>query len=265
MVKEALIKLKSVNKSFRRDKQDLLVLNDLTFTIYRGEIVAVLGKSGSGKSTMLKVVSGLTKPDGGVVQAFGKPVDMPVPETVALSFDAVNRIAKGQMPDMEQVLAPFGPDPLLLVRPSSQDPDWGGPSAVLNIGMNDAAFVEYSERMGPELASDLYKRFVTAYAIHVARLDPDVFEEIDSPGEEGLSDVLRCYEDEAEEPFPQDPAVQLAEVLRSMARVRALMRPAPIRTPRSGQKARTAMASRARSAFMSMRPMRRSPSSTGNT
>ena len=80
MVKEALIKLKSVNKSFRRDKQDLLVLNDLTFTIYRGEIVAVLGKSGSGKSTMLKVVSGLTKPDGGVVQAFGKPVDMPVPE-----------------------------------------------------------------------------------------------------------------------------------------------------------------------------------------
>ncbi|WP_370157350.1 putative PEP-binding protein [Salipiger bermudensis] len=145
-------------------------------------------------------------------------LDLPVPRTVALSFDTVHRIAAGEMPDVVAILGEFAPGALLCVRPSSEDPDWGGPGSVLNIGMNDAAFVEYSERMGPELASDLYKRFVTAYAIHVARLDPDVFEEIDSPGEEGLSDVLRCYEDEAEEPFPQDPAVQLAEVLRSMAR-----------------------------------------------
>ena len=145
-------------------------------------------------------------------------LDLPVPRTVALSFDTVHRIAAGEMPDVPAILAEFAPGALLCVRPSSEDPDWGGPGSVLNIGMNDAAFVEFSERMGPALASDLYKRFVTAYAIHVARLDPDVFEEIDSPGQEGLSDVLRCYEEEAEEPFPQDPAVQLAEVLRSMAR-----------------------------------------------
>ena len=61
---------------------------------------------------------------------------MPVPLTVALSFDTVRGIAQGRMPDLAQVIAPFGFAPLLSVRPSSLDPDWGGPGAILNIGMN---------------------------------------------------------------------------------------------------------------------------------
>lgn len=145
-------------------------------------------------------------------------LDMPVPKTVALSFDAVHRIAQGEMPDMEALLAPFGPSPLLCVRPSSEDPDWGGPGAVLNIGMNDALYVELSDRLGANAAAAVYKRFVQSFAIHVARLDPDAFEHVESNGPEGLTEVLRAYEDETEEEFPQDPAVQLAEVLRSMAR-----------------------------------------------
>ena len=143
---------------------------------------------------------------------------MPVPLTVALSFDAVHRIAQGEMPDMAALLAPFGSQPLLCVRPSSQDPDWGGPGAVLNIGMNDAQYVELSERIGTNAAAAVYTRFVQAYAIHVARLDPDAFEHLTGEGLEVLRAVLRAYEDETEEAFPQDPGVQLAEVLRSMAR-----------------------------------------------
>ena len=145
-------------------------------------------------------------------------LQMPVPLTVALSFDAVHRIAQGEMPDMAAMLAPFGSQPLLCVRPSSQDPDWGGPGAVLNIGMNDAQYVELSERIGTNAAAAVYTRFVQAYAIHVARLDPDAFEHLTGQGLEVLRAVLRAYEDETEEAFPQDPGVQLAEVLRSMAR-----------------------------------------------
>ena len=62
-------------------------------------------------------------------------MDMPVPQTVALSFDAVHNIASGDMPDLARLISPFGADQLLCVRPSSQDPDWGGPGAILNIGM----------------------------------------------------------------------------------------------------------------------------------
>lgn len=145
-------------------------------------------------------------------------LDLPVPKTVALSFDEVHGIAAGDMPDMAAMLAPFGEDALLCVRPSSEDPDWGGPGAVLNIGMNDARFVDLCETLGRDAASSIYLRFVQAYAIHVARLDPDMFDHILPDSADALSEALRAYEDETEEEFPQDPAVQLAEVLRSMAR-----------------------------------------------
>lgn len=145
-------------------------------------------------------------------------LDLPVPRTVALSFDAVHRIAAGTFPDMAALIAAFDPAALLCVRPSSADPDWGGPGAILNIGMNDARFVDLADEIGQEAAAALYLRFVQAYAIHVARLDPDHFDEIEDSGTAGLSAALRAYEDEAEEPFPQDPAQQLREVLRSMAR-----------------------------------------------
>lgn len=145
-------------------------------------------------------------------------LDLPVPRTVALSFDAVHRIAKGEMPDIAAVVEQFEPGTLLCVRPSSEDPDWGGPGAVLNIGMNDARYGELSRKMGKQAAAALYLRFVQSYAIHVARLDPDEFDVEAEDAPEGLAAILRAYEDEADEPFPQDPAEQLAGVLRSMAR-----------------------------------------------
>ena len=145
-------------------------------------------------------------------------MDMPVPLTVALSFDAVHDAAQGNLPDMAALLAPFGEQPLLSVRPSSQDQDWGGPSAILNIGMNDARFAQLAETMGEGAATTLYLRFVQSFAVHVARLDPDEFYFPDEPSAKSLRAMLETYEAETEEPFPQDPAVQLGGVLRSMAR-----------------------------------------------
>ncbi|SFO00873.1 pyruvate phosphate dikinase [Roseovarius lutimaris] len=145
-------------------------------------------------------------------------LDLPVPRTIALSFEAVQSIAAGDMPDMKALLAPFGAAPLLCVRPSSEDPDWGGPGAMLNIGINDALYVDLCDKLGEVAAAEIYLRFVQSYAIHVARLDPDVLDDVSSDPKLGLSQALRAYEAETEEKFPQDPAVQLTEVLRSMAR-----------------------------------------------
>ncbi|SHJ14675.1 putative PEP-binding protein [Wenxinia saemankumensis] len=146
-------------------------------------------------------------------------LDFPVPATVALSFDAIRGIARGRMPDIAAILAAFEPGRLLSVRPSSQDPDWGGPGAVLNIGMSDAAHARLSRTIGAAAASRLYLRFVQTYAVHVARLDPETFEpDAGAPPEAALAALLSAWEAETDEPFPQDPGVQLAEVLRSMAR-----------------------------------------------
>jgi pyruvate, orthophosphate dikinase len=145
-------------------------------------------------------------------------LDLPVPRTVALSFDAVRGIAEGIMPDIQAILKQFDDSALLCVRPSSEDPDWGGPGAILNIGMNDARYVDLCDGLGAEAAAALYLRFVQAYAINVARLDPDVFDDVSGDGANGLSQTLHAYEDESEEPFPSDRAEQLAGVLQSMAR-----------------------------------------------
>ena len=144
-------------------------------------------------------------------------LDLPVPETVALSFDTVHRIAAGEMPDVAALLRMFGERPLVSVRPSSQDPDWGGPVALLNIGMNDARHAELSETHGEEAATALYLRFVQSFAVNVARLDPEMFEMGKGNSREALAAALRAYEEETDEPFPQDPVAQLSEVLRSMA------------------------------------------------
>ncbi len=145
-------------------------------------------------------------------------LDLPVPRTVALSFDAVQQIAAGHLPDVDAIVSQFDEDALLCVRPSSEDPDWGGPGAILNVGMNKTRHAALSASLGAEAASALYTRFIQAYSIHVARLDPDVFDDTQPTSEMGLDDLLHAYEDETEEPFPQNRAEQLAGVLKSMAR-----------------------------------------------
>lgn len=145
-------------------------------------------------------------------------LDMPVPKTLALSFDTVHAIADGQLPDTAAMMQEFGDAPLVSVRPSSEDPDWGGPGAILNIGMNDARHAAMVKSIGETPANALYLRFIQAYSVHVARLDPDMFEVPDTADNAALKSALHAYEDETDAEFPQDPAQQLAEVLRSMAR-----------------------------------------------
>lgn len=68
--REKVVQLKGLSKSFG----SLQVLKNLNLDLYRGENVVVLGKSGSGKSVLLKCVVGLITPDTGVVDVLGNDV-----------------------------------------------------------------------------------------------------------------------------------------------------------------------------------------------
>ncbi len=142
-------------------------------------------------------------------------LDLPVPQTVALPAHTVRAIAAGHKPDTTAMLQHFGANPLISVRPSPENPDWGGPATVLNIGMNPARHAALTQRHGAPAADAIWLRFIQSYAIHVARLDPDNF---GHTGPTAINDALQHYADEMEEPFPEDAATQLSEVLRSMAR-----------------------------------------------
>jgi phospholipid/cholesterol/gamma-HCH transport system ATP-binding protein len=54
---------------------DQVVLSDISFTLIRGHTKIILGASGSGKSTTLKIITGLLRADGGVVWVNGQRVD----------------------------------------------------------------------------------------------------------------------------------------------------------------------------------------------
>jgi len=145
-------------------------------------------------------------------------LELPVPKTVAISFSGVHSIAAGHFENITDILNNFGTDDLLCVRPSSESSDWGGPSAIMNIGMNNLRYEELKQTVGPDVASSIYINFIQAYSLHVARLDPDIFNQVENENSEALAKVLEIYENETEQGFPQDIMVQLSEILRSMAR-----------------------------------------------
>jgi len=67
----------SVSKSFGDSKTRKLVLDNVSFTISSGEFVALVGSSGSGKSTMMRLVAGLDRPSAGTITVDGVPVKRP--------------------------------------------------------------------------------------------------------------------------------------------------------------------------------------------
>src|SRR5215210_8050387 len=75
--------VRNVRKSFRvrgrrpADDQILNVLGDVSFDVGQGEIVSIIGESGCGKTTLLKIVQGLIRSDGGSILVDGTTVTKP--------------------------------------------------------------------------------------------------------------------------------------------------------------------------------------------
>lgn len=69
--REEVIHIEGLNKSFG----DNHVLRDFDLTLHRGENLVVMGRSGSGKSVMIKCLVGLMAPDSGVIEVMGNRID----------------------------------------------------------------------------------------------------------------------------------------------------------------------------------------------
>ncbi|MHB8883886.1 MAG: ABC transporter ATP-binding protein [Methylovirgula sp.] len=74
-----LLEVKDVCQRFRTGSGDegALVLDHVSMTLNEGEIVALLGRSGCGKSSLLRIISGLSQPAEGEVSFHGAPIDGP--------------------------------------------------------------------------------------------------------------------------------------------------------------------------------------------
>jgi NitT/TauT family transport system ATP-binding protein len=88
MSTKILIEAININKSFQKvDKQPLNVLENIDFQFKEKEIVSILGKSGSGKSTFLRILAGLIPPSTGEIKYRGNLVNKPVPD-IAMVFQS---------------------------------------------------------------------------------------------------------------------------------------------------------------------------------
>ena len=66
--------MKASNLSFRYKNGDKLILKDISVDIPAGEFVCLLGQSGCGKSTFLRLLAGLEEPTFGTIEMNGEPI-----------------------------------------------------------------------------------------------------------------------------------------------------------------------------------------------
>lgn len=87
MTDEVMIDIRGVSKTFKVEDAKLLsliskkrknrsvkVLDNIDLTIYKGEIVGIIGRNGSGKTTLMKIMAGMIKHDKGTIRKYGKVV-----------------------------------------------------------------------------------------------------------------------------------------------------------------------------------------------
>ncbi|HBJ34245.1 MAG TPA: ABC transporter ATP-binding protein [Planctomycetaceae bacterium] len=70
----ALVELRGVSKSFRKGDETITPLDNIDLDIYAGEFVSLMGPSGTGKSTLLNLVSGIDRPQAGTITVDGTEV-----------------------------------------------------------------------------------------------------------------------------------------------------------------------------------------------
>ncbi len=80
-----IIRVENIHKSFRQrdtagragSEASLIALAGISFDVSEGQFVSLLGASGCGKTTLLRIIAGLTKPDSGMITVGGQQVEAP--------------------------------------------------------------------------------------------------------------------------------------------------------------------------------------------
>jgi NitT/TauT family transport system ATP-binding protein len=75
-----IIEIQNVSKTFPTDKNKILVLGNVSFSVEKDEFLCLVGPSGCGKSTLLRMIAGLDTPTSGSILFNGQPIKGPSPK-----------------------------------------------------------------------------------------------------------------------------------------------------------------------------------------
>ena len=67
-----ILKVENLYKTYGKGENEVIALNNVSFSVEKGEFVAIVGASGSGKSTLLHLIGGVDRPSSGKVYIDGK-------------------------------------------------------------------------------------------------------------------------------------------------------------------------------------------------
>ena len=79
---DTVLKLTGLKKEFVRKKEKQLVLDGITFSAKKNEIIGIMGPSGSGKTTLLKTIGGILPIDTGSLEIFGEDCTRKMPKSI---------------------------------------------------------------------------------------------------------------------------------------------------------------------------------------
>jgi len=151
---------------------DVLVLDNVSLTVAKGEFIAIIGPNGAGKTTLVKAILGLTQPEAGSIEIFGLPIsqlgamrskigyvpqifsiDLNFPITVfeAVLMGTYGRIGIGKRPssqDRQLAMAAIEKVDLMDLKDR--------PIRRLSSGQRQRAFIARALANGPELLLNLY-------------------------------------------------------------------------------------------------------------
>lgn len=99
----SLVQLENIGKTYRTGTISLTVLSKISLSIRRGEMIAITGPSGSGKSSLMNIIGLLDRPSGGKLYLKGEEIDLKMPDrklaairsqTIGFVFQSFNLLSK---------------------------------------------------------------------------------------------------------------------------------------------------------------------------
>ncbi|MBU8914778.1 ABC transporter ATP-binding protein [Bacillus sp. FJAT-29953] len=106
-----ILTVTNVTKSFHRKK----AVNDVSFSITKGEVVAILGPNGAGKTTTISMILGLLKPTSGEVRLFNlPPQEKQVREKIGTMLQEVSVMQGLRVGEVLELIRSYYPQPLAM-------------------------------------------------------------------------------------------------------------------------------------------------------
>ena len=158
--KEAVIEIQNLVKAFG----DQEVLKGISLQLFQGENLVVLGKSGSGKSVLIKCIIGLLQPDSGSIRVFGKEIkDLTERELNEMRQKIGFLFQSGALYDSMTVQQNLAfPLKRILKGLSTKETDDKIKEVLANVGLSDALY-----KMPSQLSGGMRKRISLARTIVV--------------------------------------------------------------------------------------------------